>query len=118
MRFSIQTGVLALGFISLSLAHAEEGYFRDDFTGSSLKPELSFLAEDKDRWTLIDNDYLMIIPRKYDGGTTNHINYQGNMPESYNFSVSIKSMLHRMDIFLFTSHLAEMKILILVYITM
>jgi hypothetical protein len=35
--------------------------FRDEFTGTSLRPEWSIIAEDRDRWALIEGDHLIII---------------------------------------------------------
>jgi len=92
MRLSILEGALALSLAISSQAQSQDSYFRDDFTGPSLKPELIFLAEDKDRWTLVENDYLMIIPRKYEGGTTNRLAYEGDIFENYSFTISAKSI--------------------------
>lgn len=92
MRLPMLAGALVLGLTMSSQAQTQDGYFRDDFTGTSLKPELSIVAEDKDRWTLVDNDYLLIVPRKNENTLTNRFTYKGNVVESYNFSISTKSM--------------------------
>lgn len=54
--------------------------FRDDFTGSDLRPEWAIVGENKDRWTLIDGEYLLIIT---DHPPSNVLIYQGNLPDNY-----------------------------------
>ncbi len=92
MKLSILFGAFALGLTMSFQAQSQDGYFRDDFTGTSLKPELSFLTEDKDRWTLVDNEYLMIVPRKNDASTTNHVVYNNVLHGDSNFSISAKNI--------------------------
>lgn len=92
MRRSLQSLVVILSFMILSPAYSQEGYFRDDFTGPSLKPELRINVEDKDRWTFVEGDYLMVVPKKREGGVTNYINFEGNLVENYNFSVKATSL--------------------------
>jgi hypothetical protein len=35
--------------------------FRDDFAGTSLRPEWTIVNNDANRWSLVDNDYLLLV---------------------------------------------------------
>jgi len=61
-----------------SVSAAEDVVFRDDFTGTSLRPEWTIRGNDPDRWTLVDNEYLLIVMTGTEKGPKNDFVY----PES------------------------------------
>jgi len=64
-------------------AAQETVVFRDDFTGTTLRPEWQLLNEDADRWTFIDNDYLLFITTSTGQGRKNTLRYEEDLPENY-----------------------------------
>ena len=70
--------MLAVGGVATKVDSAER--FRDDFTGSSLHPSWLITNEKRDRWTLIENDYLFIVSGP-EG--INVFRYGGKLPGRY-----------------------------------
>ncbi len=64
-------------------AAQETVVFRDDFTGTTLRPEWRLVNEDPDRWTFIDNDYLLLITTSTKQGRKNTLRYKEDLPENY-----------------------------------
>jgi hypothetical protein len=62
--------------------------FRDDFIGKSLNPKWQIIAPDKDRWTLIDNQYLMIVTAKKG---MNAMQFNGVLPDNYEVILKIQT---------------------------
>jgi hypothetical protein len=63
--------------------------YRDDFMGKSLRPEWEIRAKDPNRWSLIDNEYLLLVT--YGPSPKNIMVYTGELPENYEIMVKYQS---------------------------
>jgi beta-xylosidase len=70
---------------------SERVVFRDDFTGTSLRPEWKLLREDSDRWTLYENEYLLIITASSKGGLKNALEYNAALPKNCEITLKVQS---------------------------
>ncbi len=70
---------------------SEAIFFRDDFTGTSLRPEWNLIGEDTERWAIVDNEYLLIIAtnRSKEGSIKNELVFAENMTQNYEIIVKI-----------------------------
>ncbi len=59
--------------------------FRDDFAGTSLRPEWTIVDQDKNRWALVDSDYLLLVLKD----EKNKFCYKGAVPDRYEFIVKV-----------------------------
>jgi hypothetical protein len=66
--------------------------FRDDFTGTSLRPEWTVQAPDPDRMALTDGDYVMIITNP---AGSNKLIYEGELPKNYEIAIKLIAELNR-----------------------
>lgn len=71
---------------------SDDVFFRDDFTGTSLRPEWKIKSEDKDRW-MLNGDHLLIITTKSDKGRPNELVFKKNMPQNYELITKIVTIL-------------------------
>lgn len=55
--------------------------FRDDFRRAKPRPELEIMGEDKNRWAMVDNEYLLLVP--HGPNEVNVVEYNGVLPKSY-----------------------------------
>ncbi len=88
-RFGLMIGIILAA--STSVQAAEEVVFRDDFTGTSLRPEWTVLGNDADRWTLIDNEYLLIVMTNTEKGPKNEFEYDKPLPENCEIEVKFQT---------------------------
>lgn len=63
-------------------------FFRDDFTGTTLKPEWDILNEDPDRWTLYAGDYFLVVITRADERVKNELRFKKDLPN--NFEATVK----------------------------
>lgn len=63
--------------------------FRDDFMGKSLRPEWEIRAKDPARWSLIDNEYLLLVT--YGPSAKNIMVYKGELPENYEITAKYQT---------------------------
>lgn len=70
--------------------------FRDDFTGTSLRPEWVVNHEDPDKWALADDDYLLIVTSTWskETGVINSLDLNKDLPENYDISVKMIATLN------------------------
>jgi hypothetical protein len=73
-------------------AEPHSNNFRDDFSGSELRPEWGVLNEDADRWTLTQDDYLLLVPAEARSNTVevNRFIYRGSLPDNYDVILKIR----------------------------
>jgi hypothetical protein len=63
--------------------HEERFVFRDDFTGTSLRPEWDLLNEDKDRWALFGGDYFLVVVTNDGERIKNELRFKKDLPEDF-----------------------------------
>jgi len=71
-----------------SYASDDNIVFRDDFKGKTLHPELEIAKEDSSRWSLTENEYLLLVTHEK---IKNSLNYMGSLPENYDFTVKFQT---------------------------
>ena len=62
--------------------------FRDDFVGKTLNPRWQIIAPDRDRYTLINGEYLLIVTSEK---STNIIQYNDELPDDYEIVIKIQT---------------------------
>ena len=60
-------------------------YFREDFTGEAISPELEILNRDPERMALVEGEHLLVVTHRE---IRNVVSYDGPLPE--NFSVVVR----------------------------
>ncbi len=75
----------ASSFGSVVWAQAPEKDFRDDFAGASLRPEWNLTDQDKNRWDLVNDDYLILVLKD----DKNKFCYKYEVPERYEFILKL-----------------------------
>lgn len=73
---------------SQSVGQQKNIIFRDDFISKELNPRWQIIAPDKDRWTFIDNQYLMIVTAKKGA---NAIQFNSELPDNYEVILKIQT---------------------------
>jgi hypothetical protein len=69
--------------------------FRDEFTGTSLRPEWRIDNEDKNRWSLVEDEHLLLITSYNKDLLRNKFFYTGELPQDYQIIVKIRADLQR-----------------------
>jgi hypothetical protein len=69
---------------------SSQGQFRDDFTGKSLHPVWKIFGEKRDRWTLLDGEYLFVISGAWG---TNVFVYNGPITDDYTIEIAVSAEL-------------------------
>jgi hypothetical protein len=59
--------------------------FRDDFAGTSLRPEWTIINQDANRWAFVDNDYLLLVLKD----EKNKFCYKRPVPDQYEFLIKV-----------------------------
>lgn len=75
---------------SENAAEPQSKNFRDDFTGQKKRPEWRINLEDKDRYTFIDNEYLLLVTKK---PFVNQFIYDTtDLPENYEITIKVNEI--------------------------
>ena len=102
--------IILIFFLLLSIGHEnifaqpedDELIFRDDFTGTILNPLWKIRQEDKNRWALIENEYLLIVTASSSENKDirNRFIYNATLPQNYKIITKINADLtcHYCDI--------------------
>jgi hypothetical protein len=78
-----------ISIISQSAAQQQTNIvFRDDFISKELNPRWQIIQPDKDRWTFIDNQYLMIVTAKKGA---NAMQFNSTLPDNYEVILKIQT---------------------------
>jgi hypothetical protein len=76
-------------FITISSAQQQSNViFRDDFIGKTLNPKWQIVGPDKDRWTLVENEYFLIVTAKKGA---NVLQFKGELPDDYEIIVKVQT---------------------------
>jgi hypothetical protein len=84
--------------------------FRDEFTGTSLRPEWRIDNEDKNRWSLVENEYLLLITSYNKDLLKNMFSYTGELPQDYQIIVKIRADLQQKILHPYPHNLAQLRI--------
>ena len=85
--------------------------FRDEFTGTSLRPEWRIDNEDKNRWSLVENEYLLLITSYNKDLLKNTFSYTGELPQDYQMIVKIRADLQQNSkLYPYPHNLAQLRI--------
>lgn len=85
------TAILTVGAQLSSAWAQEDAVFRDDFTGKALRPEWKLVAGDPDRWTLADNEYLLVVSSFAKKEPPNVFRYNGKRPDDYRIVMKVQT---------------------------
>jgi hypothetical protein len=88
----------------------ENSVFRDEFTGTSLRPEWKIDNEDKNRWALVDNDYLLLITNYNKDLVRNVFFYTGELPQDYELIIKLRAGLQHRSGYRGQYNFAQMRI--------
>jgi hypothetical protein len=80
------TFLVSVAALLVSAKLSAEVVFRDDFTGSSVRPEWEVMGEDPDRITLDGERFLLLTTNEWRG-----LCYKGKLPKEYNIESKIIS---------------------------
>lgn len=76
---------------SENTAEPQSKNFRDDFTGQKKRPEWRIDREDKDRYTFVDNEYLLLVTKN---PSVNKFIYDTtDLPENFEVTIGVKNYL-------------------------
>jgi len=89
VNFGSQSGLAQTAQKSGEASAGNDIIFRDDFMGKSLRPEWEIRAKDPDRWSLIDNEYLLLVT--YGPSAKNIMTYTGELPQNYEITVKYQT---------------------------
>mgnify|MGYP006297026289 CR=1 FL=1 len=90
LRSSLTSAALLLLASSMTQVASAEGniIFEDNFVSETLKPVWHVAVEDRNRWGLVENDYLILLPKL---DPVNIFSYKEELPESYRAVISLDS---------------------------
>lgn len=94
--FLILTNIISQSSFAEEEKESAKVFFRDDFTGNSLRPEWALRLEDKDRWRLVDGEYFLIITTdagKEKDNVKNELVFTKNMPRNYELVTKINAKM-------------------------
>jgi hypothetical protein len=87
VQYSLFPFLVLACIVPISVAQQQSNIvFRDDFTGKSLNPKWRLISPDKDRWTFVDGEYLLIVSTDK---ATNFVQFTGDLPDDYEIIIKV-----------------------------